>query len=71
MKKKTNEIRFCINKKCLKPLPDGYKHKYCEACRNNHAKAAKNVLKGFVPTVGAALSLVVVVATKGKINPKE
>ena len=66
MKKKANEIRFCKNKKCLKPLPEGYSHNYCEACRNNHAKVAKNALKG----VGAALSLVavVVVAIKGKIE---
>ena len=28
------EIKYCKNKDCNKPLPDGYKHKYCEACRN-------------------------------------
>ena len=71
MRRNENEIHFCKNKKCMKPLPEGYKHKYCEACRNNHAEAAKNALKGVVATAGTALSVVVVVATKGKINPKE
>lgn len=71
MRKNKNEIHFCKNKKCMKPLPEGYKRKYCEACRNKHAEAAKNALKGVVATAGAALSVVVVVATKGKINPKE
>ena len=36
------ENKVCKNKKCLKPLPEGYKHKYCEACRNQQVQ---NVLQ--------------------------
>lgn len=61
------ENRVCKNKKCQKVLPVGYKHKYCEACRNKHAETAKNVMKG----LGAVASVVVVVVTGGKINPKK
>ncbi len=61
--------RVCKNKKCKKPLPDGYKHKYCESCRNNQAKqfkdASKAVLSLAVMVGGTAISI----ATKGKINP--
>lgn len=35
------EIRICKNKKCQKVLTAGYKHKYCEACRNKHAETVK------------------------------
>ena len=64
---KEAEKRVCKNKKCQKVLPAGYKHKYCEACRNKHAETAKNVMKG----LGAVASVVVVVVTGGKINPKK
>lgn len=37
------ENKVCKNKKCMKPLPEGYKHKYCEACRNQHAQKVKMV----------------------------
>ena len=38
-------LRVCKNKKCQKVLTAGYRHRYCEACRNKHAQTAKNVLK--------------------------
>ena len=44
--KKESDVRVCKNKKCQKVLPAGYKHRYCEACRNKHAQIAKNVLRG-------------------------
>lgn len=66
-----SELKVCKNKNCQKILPEGYKHKYCEACRNQHAQAAKNVMKGFLATGTAAAGVVVAVITKGKINPKE
>ena len=65
---KETEIRVCKNKKCQKVLPTGYKHKYCEACRNKHAETAKNVLKGL--GAGAA-TVAIVVVTGEKINPKK
>lgn len=71
MGKNEREIRFCKSKKCMKPLPDGYQHQYCEACRNRHAEAARNVLKGVGAAAGAAFTLVAVAAAKGKIDPKE
>jgi hypothetical protein len=65
------EIKKCKNKKCLRLLPDGYKHKYCENCRNEHVKQIKNTgktaLSIMVLVGGTALSIV----TKGKINVKK
>lgn len=61
------EQKICKNKKCQRPLPVGYKHKYCENCRNEQVKQVKKVGE-------AALSLAVVVvtvATKGKVNLKK
>ena len=68
MKDKSN-LRVC--KKCQKPLPEGYKHKYCEACRNQHAQTAKNALKGIGVSAATAASVVLVAITGGKINPRK
>ncbi|WP_073993926.1 hypothetical protein [Parasporobacterium paucivorans] len=65
------EISKCKNKKCQRPLPDSYKHKYCENCRNEHVKRIKDAGKavaGVVVLVGAP---VLAFVTKGKINPKK
>ena len=48
------ENKVCKNKKCMKPLPEGYKHKYCEACRNQHAQKVKNGLKAAAGLAGTA-----------------
>ena len=59
----------CKNKKCQRILPDGYKHKYCENCRNEQAQRVKKIGKR---TLGAALFIggtIVTVATKGTIKP--
>lgn len=55
-------------KKCQKPLPDGYKHKKCEACRN---KAVQNLKNGGKAALGVAVfvgSTAIAIATKGKID---
>lgn len=62
-----NEIRLC--KKCKKPLPDGYKHKYCEACHNQQAERIRNGLKGMAGIAGTAACVMLAVVTQGKINP--
>ena len=52
------ENKVCKNKNCMKPLPEGYKHKYCEACRNRQAQKVKNGFKtaaGIVGTVAGAV----------------
>ena len=36
--KNESDVRVCKNKKCQKVLPAGYKHRYCEACRNKHVR---------------------------------
>ncbi len=69
--KNDSEVRVCKNKKCQKVLPTDYKHKYCEACRNQHAQNAKNVLKGIGTGVATVASVAVVVVTRGKINLKK
>ena len=63
--------RVCKNKKCQKPLPDGYKHKYCEACRNNQAHTAKNIGKGALAVLVTAGGLIASAITAGRINPKK
>lgn len=61
----------CKNKKCQRSLPEGYKHKCCENCRNEQVKqikdAGKTALGVAVLIGGTAISI----ATMGKINPKK
>lgn len=63
------ENKVC--KKCQKPLPEGYKPKKCEACRNAQVQSVKNGLKATAGAAGAIASIVVVIVTKGKVNPKK
>ena len=65
------EIRICKNKKCQKVLPAGYKHKYCEACRNKHAETVKNVRQAIGDGTATVASAAVIVFTGGKINQKK
>ena len=65
------ENNVCRNKKCMKPLPDGYKHKYCEACRNQQAQLVKNGLKAAASVTGTVACLAVTVTTAMKINQKK
>lgn len=65
--KNESDVRVCKNKKCQKVLPEGYKHRYCEACRNKHAQTAKRIGAGVATVASAA----VVVVTGGKINLKK
>lgn len=66
MKKKENMIPE-KNKKCQRPLPEGYKYIYCESCRNDHAKVAKNIGKGALLVGGFAITIL----TAGKINAND
>lgn len=61
------ENKVCKNKKCLKPLPEGYKHKYCEACRNQQAQKVKKVAR----VAGIVACVAVTIVTAGKVNPKK
>ena len=63
--------KVCKNKKCLKPLPEGYKHKYCEACRNQQAQKVKNGLKAAAGVAGSAVCVAVTIVTAGRVNPKK
>jgi hypothetical protein len=65
--KNESKVRVCQNKKCQKVLPEGYTHRYCEACQNKLAQKTGNVLKGI-------LSLAIAVggiAIGGNITPKK
>ena len=66
--RKAEEIRVCKNKECQKILPDGYKYKYCEACRNQQAQTVKKVLKGVGVGAGTVATIAITLATGGKIN---
>ena len=62
------------HKKSTEPvelLPDRYKHKYCEACRNRQAQKVKNGLKAAAGIAGTAACFAVTIVTAGKINPKK
>ena len=65
------ENKLCKNKNCMKQLPDDYKYKYCEACRNQHVQKAKNSFKMVAGVAGTAACFVVSVATAGKIKIKK
>ena len=65
------EQKVCKNKKCQKPLPVGYKHKYCESCRNGQVKQVKKVGEAALSLAVVVGGTVVTVATKGKINLKK
>ena len=52
-------------------MPEGYKHSYCENCRNEHAMKFKNGCKtalGLAVMVGGTA---VAIVTKGKITPNK
>ena len=59
--------KLCKNKKCQRPLPEGYKYKYCEHWAQQIKRAGKAAL-GVVVMVGGTA---VTVLTKGKINPNK
>lgn len=65
------ENKVCKNKKCLKPLPEGYKHKYCEACRNQQAQKVKSGLKAAAGVAGSVACVAVTIVTAGRVNPKK
>lgn len=69
--KNETAVRVCKNKKCQKVLPLGYKHKYCEACRNQQVENVKNIGKVVLGGVGAIASVVVAVVSIVKINPNK
>ena len=62
------EIRKCKNKKCQRTLPEGYKNRYCENCRNDHVEKLKNAGKVLLTCVGIVGSTAIAIATKGRIN---
>ena len=57
----------CKNKKCQRPLPEGYKHRYCENCRNERTKRIKDAGK----MAGGLAVVALTIITNGKINPKK
>lgn len=59
----------CKNKKCQRILPEGYKYKYCENCRNGQAQNVKKIGKGALSVVAVVGGTLITVATRGKINP--
>lgn len=61
------ELSKCKNKKCQRLLPEGYKHKYCENCRNEQVKRIKDTGKAVAGVAVFALTIV----TKGRINTKK
>ena len=57
--KNETEIRVCKNKKCGKALPDDYKHKYCEACRNKYAQVGRQFGKAVVAVAAGVVPFVI------------
>jgi hypothetical protein len=58
------EQRKCKNKKCQRPLPDEYKYKYCENCRNEQVKHFKVACIGVL-----GFAMIGGIVTKGKNKP--
>ena len=63
--------KLCKNKKCQRPLPEGYKYKYCEHCRSERAQQIKRAGKAALGVVVMVGGTAVTVLTKGKINPNK
>ena len=55
----------------MKPLPNGYRHRYCESCRNCHIQGGKKILKGIVKTVSSVAFVAMGAALYNKKKPKE
>lgn len=66
-----NNKKICKNKKCMKPLPNGYRHRYCESCRNCHIQGGKKILNGIVKTGGSVVFVAMGAALYNKKKPKE
>ena len=62
--------KLCKNKKCQKPLPEGYKYKYCESCRAKQANGVKKKRKKLLAVVGVVGTTALTVLTARKIKPK-
>lgn len=58
----------CKNKKCQRPLPEGYNHKYCENCRNDRVKLIKDTGKAALGVVVLVGGTALTIVTKGKNN---
>ena len=62
------KMNKCRNKKCQRDLPEGYKHKYCEHCRNTYVKRGKDWMKA---AAGVAGSFALLILTKGKFDTRD
>jgi hypothetical protein len=58
--KNENKSRLCKNRQCLKPLPELYKYRYCESCRNKRSDMVKSAGKGALTASVAILGIVLV-----------
>ncbi len=65
------EIKKCKNKKCQRSLPEGYKHRYCENCRNERIKTIKDAGKAALGLVVLVGGTALTIVTRGKINLKK
>lgn len=65
------EQKLCKNKKCQRQLPETYKHKYCENCRNKRVSRVKNIGTNVAAVGITVASVVVTVATKGNVKLKK
>ncbi|MCQ9210587.1 hypothetical protein [Granulicatella seriolae] len=55
-----------VCKKCQKPLPEGYKHKKCESCRNAKAQDIKKGIQAAMGVASTVVGIVFVIAKQGK-----
>lgn len=63
------KVKTCM--KCHRTLPQGYKHLYCESCRNQQVENIKNgggVVVAGVALASAAGAKAIINILKGKIN---
>lgn len=51
--------KICKNEKCQKVLPEGYRYRYCEACRGKYGQAIKRVGEGVLAVAGSVLLVIV------------
>lgn len=57
-----------VCKKCNRELPENYKSKYCERCKNIRIEKTK---KTGLAALGVFGSLILPIVTKGKFKPRK
>ncbi len=63
--------KVCKNKKCQRTLPEGYRHKFCENCRNERIKRIKDAGKAIASIAAIVGGTAITKVLRGKFSIKK